>query len=78
MRNWAVNFYYNISEAKIIHIVNTVEALSQMDQVVVRHEKFNRLNPEEDGRDKVDVWKIFEDINTWNPEERIWLVGEPR
>ena len=23
---------------------------------VVRHEKFNRKNPEEDGRDKVDVW----------------------
>ena len=44
--------------------MNTVEALSQMDQVVVRHEKFNRLNPGEDGRDKVDVWKIFEDINT--------------
>ena len=44
--------------------MNTVEALSQMDQVVVRHEKFNRKNPEEDGRDKVDVWKIFEYINT--------------
>ena len=44
--------------------MNIVEASFQMDQVVVRHEKFNRKSPEEDGRDKVDVLMIFEDINT--------------